>query len=72
MSQDVMKGISKYIGTIGAIKHLNLTWFGGEPLMAVPEIRTAVKTSCDKNLKVFMLLNLIRMPRYVLMMFPHL
>ncbi|MBP5556922.1 MAG: SPASM domain-containing protein [Bacteroidales bacterium] len=38
MSQDVMKGISKFIGTIGAIKRLNLTWFGGEPLMAVPEM----------------------------------
>lgn len=38
MSEDVMKGITKYIGAIDNIKGLNLTWFGGEPLMAVPEM----------------------------------
>lgn len=38
MSEDVMKGITKYIGAIDNIKRLNLTWFGGEPLMAVSEM----------------------------------
>lgn len=38
MSENVMKGIAQYIGTIKSIKSLNLTWFGGEPLMAVPEM----------------------------------
>lgn len=38
MSEDVMKGISKFLGKFENIKKIQLTWFGGEPLMAVPEM----------------------------------
>ncbi len=38
MSEDVMKGICKYVGKYENIKRIHLTWFGGEPLMAVPEM----------------------------------
>lgn len=38
MSEDVMIGITKYLGKYENINNLNLTWFGGEPLMAVPEM----------------------------------
>ncbi|MBR4911831.1 MAG: SPASM domain-containing protein [Bacteroidales bacterium] len=43
MSEDVMRGIVKYIGDFGSIKTLYLTWFGGEPLMAVPEMEKLYK-----------------------------
>lgn len=43
MSEDVMKGITKYIGAIDNIKGLNLTWFGGEPLMAVKKMHSLYK-----------------------------
>ena len=38
MSEDVMRGIAKFIGSHDNIKHMDLVWFGGEPLMAVPEM----------------------------------
>lgn len=38
MSENVMNGITKYVGNIENLKILKLTWFGGEPLMAVPEM----------------------------------
>jgi uncharacterized protein len=38
MSEDVMNGITKYVGNIENLKILKLTWFGGEPLMAVTEM----------------------------------
>ena len=38
MCEDVMKGICKFVGKYENIKRIHLTWFGGEPLMAVPEM----------------------------------
>ena len=43
MSEDIMRGIVKYIGEFSNIETLNLTWFGGEPLMAVPEMEKLYK-----------------------------
>lgn len=38
MSENVMKGIANHLAMIEGIKKIHLTWFGGEPLMAVPEM----------------------------------
>lgn len=38
MSEDVMTRIVKFIANIENLKLLKITWFGGEPLMAVPEM----------------------------------
>ena len=38
MSEKVMKGIIRYLAQFDTVKMINLTWFGGEPLMAVPEM----------------------------------
>lgn len=38
MSEDVMQGITKFVENIEDLKIFKLTWFGGEPLMAVPEM----------------------------------
>jgi uncharacterized protein len=39
ISEDVIKRIVKYINTKENLKHINLTWFGGEPLMAFEQIK---------------------------------
>lgn len=38
MSEEVMDGIIKYLNQIDTKPILRLTWFGGEPLMALPQI----------------------------------
>ena len=38
MSGDVMHGIAKFLATFNDAKSVGITWFGGEPLMAVPEM----------------------------------
>ena len=38
MPESVMDSIIKYIKSRSCLKHINLTWFGGEPLMAIDEI----------------------------------
>lgn len=38
MSEDVMRGIVKFLATFSGVKSVGITWFGGEPLMAVPEM----------------------------------
>lgn len=38
MSHDVMDAIVKYISSFKDLNNINITWFGGEPLMAVSEI----------------------------------
>lgn len=40
MSQAVMDAIIKYVVSCPDLKNLKITWFGGEPLMAVPQIET--------------------------------
>ncbi len=44
MSAEIMDAIVKYITTEPKPKNLHLTWFGGEPLMAIPEM----EKFCDK------------------------
>lgn len=43
MSEAVMRGIVKYMENFNNIETLNLTWFGGEPLMAIPEMEKLYK-----------------------------
>lgn len=38
IDEKTMDSILKYIGSIDSLRHIRLTWFGGEPLMAVDEI----------------------------------
>ncbi len=38
MTEKTMQGITKLMGSIDTMKHLHITWFGGEPLMAIPEM----------------------------------
>lgn len=38
ISVEVMDAIMKYVQSIHNLQHINLTWFGGEPLMAPQEI----------------------------------
>lgn len=38
MSPEVMDSIIKYVSSIDTLKSLYLTWFGGEPLMAIRQI----------------------------------
>lgn len=43
MTEDVMNGITKFVGNIEGLKTISITWFGGEPLMAVPEMEKLYK-----------------------------
>lgn len=43
MSENVMNGITKYVGNIENLKILKLTWFGGEPLLAPHVIENITK-----------------------------
>lgn len=38
MTESVMSSIIKYISGLSELKSIRLTWFGGEPLMAVPQM----------------------------------
>lgn len=38
MSSEVMDAIVKYISSLPELKKIYLTWFGGEPLLAVPQM----------------------------------
>lgn len=38
MGEDVMKGIARYIAAMKQANYVGVTWFGGEPLMAVDEM----------------------------------
>ena len=38
MSEQTMRGITKFVSSIENIKLTKITWFGGEPLMAVPQM----------------------------------
>lgn len=38
MSENIMRGITKFVSSMENIKQTNITWFGGEPLMAVPQM----------------------------------
>lgn len=38
MSEETMCGITKFLGKFNDAKSVDITWFGGEPLMAVPEM----------------------------------
>ena len=38
MNEDVMHGIAKFVSSLENIKLVKITWFGGEPLMAVPQM----------------------------------
>ena len=38
MDENVMKGITKYIASQTQTNYVGVTWFGGEPLMAVDEM----------------------------------
>lgn len=43
MTEKTMQGITKLIDSIDTMKHLHITWFGGEPLMAIPEMERLYK-----------------------------
>ena len=38
MGEDVMRGIARYIDAMKQANYIGVTWFGGEPLMAVDEM----------------------------------
>ena len=38
MTPEVMDRITKYVTSCSDLKNIKITWFGGEPLMAVPQI----------------------------------
>lgn len=38
MSENTMRGIAKFVSSLEGIKLTKITWFGGEPLMAVPQM----------------------------------
>ncbi len=38
MTPEVMDAIIQYVASCRDLKHIKITWFGGEPLMAVPQI----------------------------------
>lgn len=38
MTPEVMDRITKYVMSCPDLKNIKITWFGGEPLMAVPQI----------------------------------
>lgn len=38
MSPQVMDSIIKYVQSFNSLKHINITWFGGEPLMAINQM----------------------------------
>lgn len=38
MSENVMRGIARFVSSLENIKLAKITWFGGEPLMAVPQM----------------------------------
>lgn len=38
MSENVMRGIAKFVSSLENIKLAKITWFGGEPLMAAPQM----------------------------------
>lgn len=38
MSENTMRGIAKFVSSLENIKLTKITWFGGEPLMAVPQM----------------------------------
>lgn len=38
MSENIMRGIAKFVSSLENIKLAKITWFGGEPLMAVPQM----------------------------------
>lgn len=38
MSENTMRGIAKFVSSLESIKLTKITWFGGEPLMAVPQM----------------------------------
>ncbi len=50
MSVDVMHGIAKFLATFNEAKSVSITWFGGEPLMAVPEMEK-LYTTLKRKLK---------------------
>lgn len=52
MSDDVINGIVNHISNIKGIKRLDLTWFGGEPLMAVPEMEKLYRKIRQKMKKI--------------------
>lgn len=38
MNEDTMRGIARFVSSLENIKLAKITWFGGEPLMAVPQM----------------------------------
>ena len=38
MSEHTMRGIAKFVSSLENIKMTKITWFGGEPLMAMPQM----------------------------------
>lgn len=38
MSENTMRGIAKFVSSLEGIRVTKITWFGGEPLMAVPQM----------------------------------
>ncbi len=38
MTPEVMDAIVKYVASCSELEHIKITWFGGEPLMAIPQI----------------------------------
>ena len=59
MTESVMNGIVKYIEKLEGAKIMNLTWFGGEPLMAVPQMLKMHSKLIRKRLDIKIFSNII-------------
>jgi len=48
MSSDVMDAIVRYVMSCSKLNYIKITWFGGEPLMAIPQIEEFYDKFSDK------------------------